>query len=87
MTARTQPEGEVFGTHLRELREQRGETQRSLADAAGVSHPYIAEMERGRKVPSLTTLLRLAIALKCDVADLVEVFKRRDLRKLVGKRD
>jgi len=86
MTATPQPEGKVFGDHLRELRGKRGETQRSLADAAGLTHPYIAEMESSRKVPSLTTLIRLAIALDCEVSDLVDVFRKRDLRKLVPKR-
>jgi len=86
MTTRPQPEGMVFGERLRELREQRGETQRSLAEAAGFPHPYISNMERGLKVPSLTTLLRLAVALDCKVTDLVDVFNRRDLRKLIPKR-
>ena len=86
MTASTQREGVVFGARLRELREERGETQRSLAEAAGFPHPYINAMEHGRKVPSLTTLIRLAIALDCEVVDLVDVFKKRDLRKLIPKR-
>ena len=81
-----QPEGEVFGERLRQLREERGLTQRSLADLLGVKHPYISEMERGIKVPSLTTILRLAVALKCEVTDLVDVFNGRDLRKLIPKR-
>ena len=51
-----------------------------------MTHPYISEMERGLKVPSLTTLIRLAIALECEVTDLVDVFRRRDLRKVIAKR-
>jgi len=86
MTTVPQREGELFGERLRELREQRGETQRSLADLTGMTHPYISEMERGLKFPSLTTILRLAIALECDVTDLVDVFNGRDLRRLVPKR-
>jgi transcriptional regulator with XRE-family HTH domain len=85
MTGHRQPEATVFGARLKELREQRGETQRSLAEAAGFSYPYIAEMESGRKVPSLTTLLRLAIALDCKIVELVEVFDRRDVRKTFVK--
>jgi len=81
-----QPEGVLFGERLREVREERGETQRSLAELTGMTHPYISEMERGLKVPSLTTIVRLAIALECDVTDLVDGFNRRDLRKLLGKR-
>jgi len=45
----------MFGKRLREMRQARGETHRSLAEAAGLAYPYIAEMEGGRKVPSLTT--------------------------------
>lgn len=82
----TQPEGEVFGARLRELREERGITQRALGELMGVKYPYISEMERGVKVPSLTTLLRLAVASECEVTEVVEIFKGRDLRKLIPKR-
>lgn len=78
-----QPEAVVFGERLRELREKRGETVRSLADLIGMSFAYLSEMERGVKVPSLTTIIRLAIALDCKVTDLVDVFNRRNLRSLV----
>lgn len=86
MKTAPQPEGVLFGERLRELREERGETQRSLAELTGMTHPYISEMERGLKVPSLTTIVRLAIALECEVTDLVDGFNRRDLRKLLAKR-
>jgi transcriptional regulator with XRE-family HTH domain len=78
-------EGELFGARLRELREQRGESQRSLAERTGSTHAYISQMERGLKVPTLTMIIRLAVALECEVADLVDVFSGRDLRKLVAK--
>jgi transcriptional regulator with XRE-family HTH domain len=78
-----QREAVVFGERLRELREKRGETVRSLADQMGMSFAYLSEMERGVKVPSLTTIIRLAIALDCKVTDLVDVFNRRNLRALV----
>lgn len=78
-----QREAVVFGERLRELREKRGETVRSLAEKMGMSFAYLSEMERGVKVPSLTTIIRLAIALDCKVTDLVDVFNRRNLRSLV----
>jgi transcriptional regulator with XRE-family HTH domain len=79
-------DGELFGARLRELRDQRGESQRSLAALTGSTHAYISQMERGLKVPTLTMIIRLAVALNCEVADLVDVFKGRDLRKLIPKR-
>jgi transcriptional regulator with XRE-family HTH domain len=81
-----QSDGELFGARLRELREQRGESQRSLADLSGSTHAYISQMERGLKVPTLTMIIRLAVALECEVVDLVDVFTGRDLRKLIPKR-
>jgi transcriptional regulator with XRE-family HTH domain len=86
MSPSLQPEAVVFGERLRELRTKRGETVRSLAELIGTSFAYISDMERGVKVPSLTMLLRLAVALDCKVTDLVDVFNRRDLRKLIPKR-
>ncbi len=80
------PEAEVFGARLKELREQRGETVRSFAEALETSFTYISDLEHGRKVPSLSMLLRLAAALDCKVTELVKVFNTHDLRTLVKKR-
>lgn len=85
MTASVQPEGVVFGERLREVRQKNGHTLKSLAEAAAMSFPYISEMERGLKVPSLTTIIRLALALDCKVTDLVGVFDKKNLRALVPK--
>jgi len=74
VTIKTQPEGVIFGKRLRELRIARDLSQYALADLCGSHKPFISELERGVKVPSLTTILRLAEALGCLVYDLVEVF-------------
>jgi transcriptional regulator with XRE-family HTH domain len=58
-------------------------TQEGLAAAAGLAGPYVSDMERGMKVPSLTTLLRLSLALDCKVTELVSVFNKTDVRKLL----
>ncbi len=82
MTIKTQPEGVVFGQRLRELRIARDLSQYALADLCGSHKPFISELERGVKVPSLTMILRLAEALDCSVYDLVEVFdESRPVRK------
>jgi transcriptional regulator with XRE-family HTH domain len=86
MTTPVLPEAEIFGVRLKELRVKRGETIRSLAELTETSFTYISDMERGRKVPSLSMLLRLAAALDCKVTDLVKVFNDHDLRTLVRKR-
>lgn len=67
-------EGVIFGQRLRELRLARNLTQTQLAERCGSNHPFISNLERGVKVPSLTMVLRLAEALECPVYDLIRVF-------------
>lgn len=86
MIARTtQPEGELFGKRLREVRRERRLTQQAVADIAGMSLTYLSNLEHGLKVPSLTTIIRLAVALDCKVMDLVGAFDETDLRALLPK--
>jgi transcriptional regulator with XRE-family HTH domain len=69
-------EGQIFGERLREVRLAKGLTQSDLADLCGTSIAAISHIERGTKVPTLTTLVRLADALQCKVTKLVEVLDR-----------
>ena len=85
MTRQLQPEGEVFGRRLREVRQRRRITQDTLALTAGLTKAYISDMERGLKVPSLTTVLRLAVALDCKVTELVSVFDKTNLPSILPK--
>jgi len=55
---------------LRQIREQKKLSQRSLADKAKMSYTYLSNVERGKADPSLSTLKRLAKALKVRVVDL-----------------
>ena len=85
MTRQLQGEAEVFGQRLREVRQSRKVTQGALALTSGLTKAYISDMERGLKVPSLTTILRLAVALDCKVAALTSVFDRVDLPAILPK--
>jgi transcriptional regulator with XRE-family HTH domain len=71
---KTAREGVIFGQRLRELRTARNLTQGELAERCGSNHPFISNLERGVKVPSLTMILRLAEALECRATDLIQVF-------------
>jgi len=74
----------LFGQRLREIRQRRGVSQDQLAVTARMSKAYISNMENGMKVPSLTTILRLAVALNCKVLDLVGAYDKTDIRRLIG---
>ena len=51
------------GTRLRQLREQRNMSMRSLATASGLSANALSMIERGKTSPSVSTLYKLATAM------------------------
>lgn len=53
-----------LGSYLREQRESAQLSLRQLADLAGVSNPYLSQIERGLKRPSAEILQQIAKALQ-----------------------
>ena len=67
----------AFGEYLQRLRADLGLSRQELADAAGLSYPYISQLERGfktergvRKRPSETALWQLSGPLGVPVEQL-----------------
>jgi transcriptional regulator with XRE-family HTH domain len=54
------------------LRAERGFSQARLAELAGVDRKTINRIENGHFSPSLDTLTRLSVVLKCRLADLLD---------------
>lgn len=64
-------ERRLAGVHpLKLWREHRGLTLQALADRAGCTRQMLSMIERGKTVPSVDLLARLATALGCDMDDL-----------------
>jgi transcriptional regulator with XRE-family HTH domain len=60
-----------FGKTVRELRLAGGWTQMGLAERADLTLNYIGEIERGEKLVSLGTIVKVAAALGTSGADLL----------------
>lgn len=60
------------GSQIRRLREQRGLSQRALADLCDLSPNAVSLIERGASSPSVSTLHRLATALQVPITALFE---------------
>ena len=60
-----------LGGNLSERRKQLGWTQERVAEQVGVDAETISRIERGAHLPSLPTLDRLAVALRCSAGDLL----------------
>jgi DNA-binding Xre family transcriptional regulator len=70
----------AIGAVLRRLRLRQGRTLRDVADAAGVSMPYLSEIERGRKEASSEILAGICRALGIGLPDLLEEVRLELLR-------
>jgi DNA-binding XRE family transcriptional regulator/PHD/YefM family antitoxin component YafN of YafNO toxin-antitoxin module len=56
---------------LRVWREHRGLTVKQLADQAGVSAPFVSQIETGQREGSVETMRKLASVLKVSLDELV----------------
>jgi len=63
--------GLQVATAVRDLRHVRNLSQRQLAARMGVPRTYISKIENGKAMPTLSSLDRLAKALKVDIAALL----------------
>ena len=56
---------------IRDKRTEAGLTQRELAEKAGIARELIARAETGTSVPDISTLIKIADALGCQLDELV----------------
>ena len=64
------PSGADIGEFIREQRQTAKLSLRRLADEAGVSNPYLSQIERGLRKPSAEILQQLAKALRISAEQL-----------------
>lgn len=62
---------QVIAANLRKLRKEKGLTQEALAEMAGISHSFYANIERGNKSMSIPVLIDLSAALNVSVDSLI----------------
>jgi transcriptional regulator with XRE-family HTH domain len=59
-----------LGPQVRALRRERGLTLKALGQRAGLSHPFLSQVERGLARPSVGSVQRIAQALEVPVGRL-----------------
>lgn len=65
------PRQRELGRRIKQHRERLGLSQEALALRASINRTYIGSLESGQRNPSLENVIRLALALEVEVADLV----------------
>lgn len=73
-----------LGEYIREQRRHAQYSLRQLADAAGVSNPYLSQIERGLRKPSAEILQQIAKALRISAETLYVQAGILDEREEVG---
>lgn len=71
MSEQPSPTAAAIGRAVREERTRRQLSTRALASAAGVSQPFLTNVENGRVMPSIASLYSLAGALGVSAAALL----------------
>jgi len=70
--AQTIPAVATLGTNLRDARLRLGLTQEQVAERSGVHATEVSRIEAGKRDPQVSTLRRLAAALKVSPGSLLE---------------
>lgn len=65
----------VISRILRERRSEAGISQRVLAERVGVTAAAICYYETGKRLPSLTTFVKLKCALEFSLRDCITIIK------------
>jgi transcriptional regulator with XRE-family HTH domain len=60
-----------IGKNIRKNRSKLKLSRKKISEITGVSEGYIGEIERGEKVPSIETLLKISRPLKLTVSQLI----------------
>ena len=61
-----------LGSRVRDLRQQRGWTQETLGERAGISYKFIGEIERGVGNPTVDSIDQIAKAFGIDIGLLLQ---------------
>lgn len=60
----------AFGKAVKIRRVEVGISQEALADKAGCARSFLSGIELGTKMPTITSVWKLALALNCKPSDL-----------------
>lgn len=61
----------MIGAQIREVRRERGLSGDHLAHAIPLDRAHLGLIETGKIAPNIKTLVKIAVALECEVGDLI----------------
>ena len=76
--------GRELGRFLEHRRHELGLTRRQVADASGLSYPYVSQLETGDREPALKAIRSLAPVLDVPVEELASLVAGGDWATVSG---
>lgn len=64
-----------LGKVISRLRHEKGLSQESFADMAGVHRTYVSQVERGLKSPTISVMIRFSQVLEIRLSDVFRGFE------------
>lgn len=61
----------LLSENIKTHRESAGLTQKQLAEAAGISQPYLCQLERSLKTPTVPMAVKISKALGIKLSELI----------------
>jgi len=75
-------EAKVIGAKIKDARREKGLKQIELAERSGLSNTTICDIEKGRMIPSVDSLFRIASALELSVGFFLPNSYENSVKKL-----
>lgn len=75
------PTDPALGQAIRQMREQRGQTQEELASAAGITFGTVNRLESAKSAPAWATVRALLDALDYSLGDLAKAIDAAERRR------
>lgn len=70
-------EEEIFGILIKDIRKNKSISQERLAEKTGLDRSFISLIERGKRVPTLTSIRKLAKALDMKASEILKLYEEK----------
>ena len=68
---------EIFGILIRDLRKNKSISQEKLAEKTNLDRTFISLIETGKRVPTLTSICKLAKGLDIKASELLKLYEEK----------
>jgi transcriptional regulator with XRE-family HTH domain len=70
-------DAELFGILIKDLRKKKSISQEKLAEKTGLDRTFISLIETGKRIPTLTSICKLAKALDIKASELLKLYEEK----------